>query len=79
MDLIRNQRNSDAIGQGYRENVAFCTLIFKRDGHRCSPLRLLILTDTAILGPGGSERFLRNLLTRFAEPGILDRRVATCR
>jgi glycosyltransferase involved in cell wall biosynthesis len=27
------------------------------------PLRLLILTDTAILGPGGSERFLRNLVT----------------
>jgi glycosyltransferase involved in cell wall biosynthesis len=26
------------------------------------PLRLLIMTDTAILGPGGSERFLRNLL-----------------
>ena len=26
------------------------------------PLRLLILTDTAILGAGGSERFLRNLL-----------------
>jgi glycosyltransferase involved in cell wall biosynthesis len=25
-------------------------------------LRLLFLTDTAILGPGGSERFLRNLL-----------------
>ncbi len=34
-------------------------------------LRLLVVTDTAILGPGGSERFLRNLLagldpTRFA-------------
>jgi len=27
-------------------------------------LRLLILTDTAVLGPGGSERFLRNLLER---------------
>ncbi|HEX4482089.1 MAG TPA: glycosyltransferase [Rudaea sp.] len=27
-------------------------------------LRLLVLTDTAILGAGGSERFLRNLLTR---------------
>jgi len=27
-------------------------------------LRLLILTDTAILGAGGSERFLRNLLER---------------
>ena len=27
------------------------------------PLRLLILTDTAILGQGGSERFLRNLLS----------------
>lgn len=26
------------------------------------PLRLLMMTDTAILGPGGSERFLRNLL-----------------
>ena len=30
-------------------------------------LRLLILTDTAILGPGGSERFLRNLLERLPE------------
>jgi hypothetical protein len=29
---------------------------------RAGPLRLLILTDTAILGQGGSERFLRNLL-----------------
>jgi len=29
---------------------------------RSGPLRLLILTDTAILGQGGSERFLRNLL-----------------
>lgn len=29
-----------------------------------APLRLLMLTDTAILGPGGSERFLRNLLAR---------------
>jgi len=28
------------------------------------PLRILMLTDTAILGPGGSERFLRNLLAR---------------
>jgi glycosyltransferase involved in cell wall biosynthesis len=27
-------------------------------------LRLLVLTDTAILGAGGSERFLRNLLAR---------------
>ncbi|HEY2395354.1 MAG TPA: glycosyltransferase [Rudaea sp.] len=27
------------------------------------PLRLLLLTDTAILGAGGSQRFLRNLLT----------------
>ena len=27
-------------------------------------IRLLIMTDTAILGPGGSERFLRNLLQR---------------
>jgi len=27
-------------------------------------LRLLVMTDTAILGPGGSERFLRNLLGR---------------
>ena len=25
--------------------------------------RLLVITDTAILGPGGSERFLRNLIT----------------
>ena len=31
---------------------------------RAERLRLLILTDTAILGPGGSERFLRNLLER---------------
>ena len=30
-------------------------------------LRLLILTDTAILGPGGSERFLRNLLERLPD------------
>ena len=31
---------------------------------KCEPrLRILLLTDTAILGPGGSERFLRNLLT----------------
>jgi L-malate glycosyltransferase len=29
-------------------------------------LRLLILTDTAILGAGGSERFLRNLLVRLS-------------
>jgi len=29
-----------------------------------APLRLLMLTDTAILGAGGSERFLRNLLNR---------------
>lgn len=29
-DLIRNQRNSDALGQSYRENLAFATLIFKR-------------------------------------------------
>jgi glycosyltransferase involved in cell wall biosynthesis len=29
-----------------------------------TPLRLLMMTDTAILGPGGSERFLRNLLGR---------------
>lgn len=27
-------------------------------------LRILVLTDTPILGPGGSERFLRNLLGR---------------
>jgi glycosyltransferase involved in cell wall biosynthesis len=31
-----------------------------------SPLKLLIMTDTPILGPGGSERFLRNLLQRLA-------------
>ena len=30
------------------------------------PLRLLIMTDTAILAPGGSERFLRNLLNGLA-------------
>jgi len=30
-------------------------------------LRLLILTDTAILGPGGSERFLRNLIERLPD------------
>jgi glycosyltransferase involved in cell wall biosynthesis len=30
------------------------------------PPRLLMLTDTAILGPGGSERFLRNLLSRLS-------------
>jgi len=29
-DLIRNERNSDAFGQSYRENIAFATLIFKR-------------------------------------------------
>lgn len=29
-DLIRNERNSTALDQGYRENVAFLTLIFKR-------------------------------------------------
>lgn len=34
-----------------------------------SPLRLLIMTDTAILGPGGSERFLRNLLTHLPAEG----------
>ena len=33
------------------------------------PTRLLILTDTAILGPGGSERFLRNLLLRLVDAG----------
>lgn len=33
------------------------------------PTRLLMLTDTAILGPGGSERFLRNLLQRLAASG----------
>lgn len=31
-----------------------------------SPLRILMLTDTAIQGAGGSERFLRNLLARLA-------------
>jgi glycosyltransferase involved in cell wall biosynthesis len=31
---------------------------------RADVLRLLVLTDTAILTAGGSERFLRNLLTR---------------
>jgi len=30
------------------------------------PLRLLMLTDTAILGSGGSQRFLRNLLTHLS-------------
>ena len=30
VDLIRNQRNSDAIDQGFRENVGFFTLIFTR-------------------------------------------------
>jgi glycosyltransferase involved in cell wall biosynthesis len=30
------------------------------------PLRLLLMTDTAILAPGGSERFLRNLLDGLA-------------
>lgn len=30
------------------------------------PLRILMLTDTAILGAGGSERFLRNLLARLS-------------
>jgi hypothetical protein len=29
-DLIRNQRKSTALDQGYRENIAFLTLIFKR-------------------------------------------------
>lgn len=29
-----------------------------------APLRLLLLTDTSILAPGGSERFLRNLAAR---------------
>ena len=29
-DLIRNQRNSTALNQGFRENIAFLTLIFKR-------------------------------------------------
>ena len=33
------------------------------------PTRLLMLTDTAILGPGGSERFLRNLLQRLVAAG----------
>ncbi|MFT3790725.1 MAG: glycosyltransferase [Rudaea sp.] len=31
------------------------------------PIKLLIMTDTAILGPGGSERFLRNLLLRLPQ------------
>jgi hypothetical protein len=30
LDLIRNQRNSTALDQGFRENIAFLTLIFKR-------------------------------------------------
>jgi len=30
------------------------------------PLRILMLTDAAILGAGGSERFLRNLLARLS-------------
>jgi len=29
-DLIRNERNSTALNQGFRENIAFLTLIFKR-------------------------------------------------
>ena len=36
------------------------------------PLRLLLLTDTAILGPGGSERFLRNLLANLDERYSVD-------
>ena len=38
-------------------------------GTESPPLRLLIMTDTAILGPGGSERFLRNLLTHLPAEG----------
>lgn len=30
LDLIRNQRNSDAVGQSYRENAAYVTAIFTR-------------------------------------------------
>jgi len=30
VDLIRNERNSTAPDQGFRENVFFCTLIFRR-------------------------------------------------
>jgi len=30
LDLVRNQRNSDAQGQSYRENAAYVTAIFKR-------------------------------------------------
>jgi len=36
------------------------------------PLRLLLLTDTAILGPGGSERFLRNLVANLGERYSVD-------
>jgi L-malate glycosyltransferase len=32
-------------------------------------IALLMLTDTAVLGPGGSERFLRNLVSRLPERG----------
>ena len=30
LDLIRNERRSNAAAQSFRENVAFCTLIYKR-------------------------------------------------
>ena len=30
LDLVRNQRNSDAAGQGFRENAAYVTAIFTR-------------------------------------------------
>lgn len=36
-----------------------------RDGR----IRLLLLTDTPVLAPGGSERFLQNLATRLPEDG----------
>jgi len=30
MDLVRNQRNSDAQGQSFRENAAYITATFTR-------------------------------------------------
>ena len=45
----------------------------RRDGR----ISLLVLTDTAILGTGGSERFLRNLLAQLPSDRYADRRAAT--
>ncbi|QOY61977.1 glycosyltransferase [Lysobacter sp. H21R4] len=39
-------------------------LVAARSADAPAPLRLLLLTDTSILAPGGSERFLRNLAAR---------------